>query len=120
VPPGLLIPLTRPGLGLLLFAGGYSVLAFGVVVYNINQVSFRQRLCPEQLLGRMNATMRFVVGGVFPLGATLGGAIASGIGLRATLWLAAAGQLSAVAWLFASPIRAMRDFPNPQADAVVS
>ncbi len=39
-----------------------------VVIYNITQVSFRQGLCPPELLGRMNATMRFLVWGTMPLG----------------------------------------------------
>ena len=110
---GLLIPLTTAGVGLLLFAVGYAVSAAGVVLYNINQVSLRQRLCPERLLGRMNATVRFVVTGVEPLGALAGGAIGTTIGLRPTLWLAAAGQTLAVVWLLASPLRQMRDFPQP-------
>ena len=58
---GLLIPLTTPGVGLLLFGAGFFLSSFAVVVYNINQVSFRQGLCPDEMLGRMNATIRFVV-----------------------------------------------------------
>jgi predicted MFS family arabinose efflux permease len=108
----LLIPLATPGAGTLFFAGGYFIAAFGTVVYNINQVSFRQRLCPERLLGRMNASMRFVVWGVTPIGAVLGGAIGSAIGLRPTLWLAAAGEALAGTWLLASPLRRMRDFSS--------
>jgi hypothetical protein len=113
---GLLIPLTRPGLGLLLFAAGFFAVAFGAVLYNINQVSFRQRLCPERLLGRMNATMRFVVWGVLPLGALAGGAIGTALGLRPTLWLAAAGNALAGLWLVFSPLRRMRDFPAAAGD----
>lgn len=109
---GLLVPLTGPGLGLFLFATGYSICAFGTVVYNVNQVSFRQRLCPEHLLGRMNATMRFASWGVLPLGAVIGGGIASAVGLRAVLWLAAGGRVSAAVWLLASPVRSMRHFPD--------
>jgi predicted MFS family arabinose efflux permease len=86
---------------------------FGVVVYNVNQVSFRQRLCPDRLLGRMNATMRFVVWGVLPLGALIGGLLGSAAGLRPTLWIGAAGQVLAVLWLVFSPIRTMHDFPDP-------
>ena len=39
------------------------VFGFAVVVYNVAQVSFRQRLCPRPLLGRMNASVRFIVWG---------------------------------------------------------
>jgi MFS family permease len=46
-------------------AAGF-LMGFGSVLYNVNQVSFRQRLCPPELLGRMNASMRFFVWGVMP------------------------------------------------------
>jgi predicted MFS family arabinose efflux permease len=108
---GLLVPLTGRGSGLLFFAGGVFFWSFGAILYNINQVSFRQRLCPDHLLGRMNATMRFVVWGVLPIGALIGGAIGSSIGLRPTLWIAAVGETLAGVWLVASPIRHMRDYP---------
>jgi predicted MFS family arabinose efflux permease len=108
----LVIPLTRPGAGLVFFAGGYGVTAFGTVVYNVNQLSFRQRLTPERLLGRMNATMRFVVWGVLPIGALLGGAAGTTVGLRPSLWLAAVGEALGGAWLVMSPMRHMRDFPG--------
>ena len=111
----LLLPLTGRGVAVGLFAAGLFINAMGAVIYNVNQVSFRQRLCPPGLLGRMNATMRFLVWGEMPLGALLGGALGAGIGLRTTLWVAAIGQLAAIAWLFTSPMRTMRDFPAGEA-----
>ena len=109
---GLLIPLAAPGPRVLFFGAGLVVSSFAAVVYNINQVSFRQDLCPDEMLGRMNATIRFVVFGVLPVGALAGGAIATLIGLRPTLWVAMSGQALAGIWLLASPIRGMRDFPG--------
>ena len=109
---GLLIPLATPGLGVLFFGAGLLVSSFAAVVYNINQVSFRQRLCPDRMLGRMNATIRFVVFGVLPVGALAGVTIATVFGLRPTLWVAMSGQALAGLWLLASPIRGMRDFPG--------
>src|SRR6185437_254632 len=108
---GLLLPVTTPGAGLL-FGLGMLVVSFFVVVYNVNQVSFRQRLCPDHLLGRMNATMRFVVWGVLPVGGLVGGLLGSLIGLRPTLWIGVAGEVLAGVWLVASPMRTMRDFPD--------
>ena len=108
---GLLIPLATPGVGVLFFGAGLFLSSFAVVVYNINQVSFRQRLCPDRMLGRMNATIRFVVFGLLPIGALLGGLVGSAIGLRPTLWIAVAGESLAGIWLLASPVRRMRDFP---------
>jgi MFS family permease len=109
---GLLVPLTMPGPGLILFGAGLFFVSFSAVVYNVNQVSFRQRLCPDRLLGRMNASMRFVVWGVLPLGGLLGGVLGSVAGLRPTLWIGYIGEALACIWLFVSPMRAMRDFPE--------
>ena len=109
---GLLIPLTRPGAGLLFFGLGMLMVSFSAVVYNVNQVSFRQRLCPDRLLGRMNASMRFVVWGVLPIGALIGGVLGSLAGLRPTLWIGMIGEALAGAWLVASPMRSMREFPD--------
>jgi MFS family permease len=112
----LLIPLTMPGAGLLTFGFGMFFVGFSAVVYNVNQVSFRQRLCPDRLLGRMNATMRFVVWGVLPIGALVGGVLGAVFGLRTTLWVGALGQAFAGIWLFASPMRTLRDFPDALPD----
>jgi MFS family permease len=109
----ILMPLTMPGRGLWLFGIGFFFSGFSAVVYNINQVSFRQRLCPDRLLGRMNASMRFVVWGVLPIGALIGGVLGTHLGLRTTLWIGVGGELLAVVWLLASPMRTMRDFPDP-------
>jgi MFS family permease len=106
------VPLTQPRAGLLFFGIGMFFIGFGAVVYNINQVSFRQRLCPDRLLGRMNASMRFIVWGVLPIGALIGGVLGTVIGLRATLWIGVLGEMVAGVWLLASPMRTMRDFPE--------
>jgi predicted MFS family arabinose efflux permease len=109
---GLLMPVATPGVGVLFFGAGLFLSSFAVVVYNVNQVSFRQRLCPDRMLGRMNATIRFVVYGLLPVGALAGGAIGAAIGPRPTLWVAMSGEALAGVWLLASPIRRMKDFPN--------
>jgi hypothetical protein len=59
--------------------------SFGVVVYNLTQVSMRQAITPERLQGRMNSVIRFIVWGVMPLGQLTGGAIASAVDLRTAL-----------------------------------
>jgi MFS family permease len=97
-------------LGLLAVAEvGFGV---GVVLYNITQVSFRQGLCPPELLGRMNATMRFLVWGTLPLGGVIGGALGTLIGVRATLLVAAIGGALAFLPVFLSPLRRMRELPS--------
>lgn len=98
---GLLIPLAQRGAGLCLFVAGSGVLSFGIVVFNITAVSYRQALCPDHLLSRMNATMRFVSWGASPLGALLGGYLGTQCGLRPTLWITATGILLSALWLTA-------------------
>lgn len=110
--PTLLMPLSTSSDGALLFALGGLSMGLGATIYNINQVSFRQRLCPPELLGRMNASMRFLVSGVMPIGALIGGVIGSTLGLRATLWIGAVGSILSIIWLLTSPIGRMRDFPE--------
>jgi MFS family permease len=112
-PVGLLVPLARPGAGLVLFAVGHAAVSASTVLYNVAQVSFRQGLCPPHLLGRMNATMRFLVWGTMPLGGLLGGVLGTWIGPRPTLWVTAAGGVLATGWVLASPLRGLRDLPVP-------
>lgn len=111
----LLIPVTFPGPGVACFGVAAFVSSLGSVVYNVNQASFRQLLCPPQLLGRMNATIRFIVWGTIPLGGLLGGALGSWLGDRTAIWVAAVGVALAPAWLLASPLRRLRDTPEPAA-----
>jgi MFS family permease len=95
-----------------LFVAGQVLFYAGVVVYNVTQVSFRQALCPERLLGRMNATMRFLVWGTMPIGGLLGGALGSTVGVRPTLFLTAAGGSLSYLWVYLSPLRGMRELPT--------
>lgn len=104
---------TRDTASVLVVVGGVLT-AGGAVAYNINQVSLRQALCPPRLLGRMNASVRFMVWGSMPVGGFVGGVLGSTIGLRPTLWVAAAGSLGAFAWVRFSPVPAVRTIPTPE------
>ncbi|MGW4894820.1 MFS transporter [Kitasatospora sp. NPDC004240] len=119
-PFAVLWPLSGGGAGAVLFAVGSAVVLFGAVVYNIAQVSFRQSVCPPDLLGRMNATMRFLVWGTLPLGALLGGALADAAGPRTALWVCAAGTLLMPVPLLFSPLRGMRDLPSAPSEPSTS
>ena len=85
---------------------------FGSTVYNINQVSLRQAITPDRLMGRMNASMRFIVWGVMPLGSLLGGYLGAHWGIRPTLILGALGSLAAPLWVWRSPVRALVRIPE--------
>lgn len=91
---------------------GELLFSYSVLVYNVMQVSMRQRICPEHLLGRMNASIRFFVWGVMPIAALLAGALGSTIGVVPTLWVSVGlGLLAAVPVVF-SPLLGMRTLPD--------
>lgn len=117
-PAGFVPPFVHHGWTLGLLAASQVAGWVAIVVYNITQVSFRQGLCPSGLLGRMNATMRFLVWGTMPIGALLGGALASWLGVRAALLVAAVGGTAAFVPVLCSPLRGARQLPSHD-DAVL-
>jgi MFS family permease len=115
-PVVLLIALAGPGRLLVLYGIGWLAYGFGAVVYNVAQVSFRQAICPDRLLGRMNASVRFLVWGTIPLGALLGGGLGTAIGIHNTLWVGVAGLMLSPLCVLLSPLRTMRDMPRDTQD----
>ncbi len=93
-----------------------AVGGFGVVVYNINQVSYRQAITPGAIQGRMNATMRFLVWGTIPIGSILGGLVASWIGVRDAILVGALGSCLPFLLVLLSPVRSLRTMPQQLAD----
>ncbi len=83
------------------------------MVYNINQVSYRQAICPPRMLGRMNATVRFVVWGTIPVGSIIGGVLGSTIGLHETIWISAILSLIPAIFPLLSPVRTLHEMPEP-------
>lgn len=98
------------------FFAGFMLMSLGSPIYNINQVSFRQTVTPHRMQGRMNATMRFIVWGTMPLGSVSGGILGSVLGLQTTLWIGAVGGLLAIFWVYFTPVRTLRDMPEPVDD----
>ena len=86
------------------------------VIYNIAQVSLRQAITPERIQGRMNSVMRFIVWGAIPLGSFAGGINASLIGLKATLIVSGVGCSLAFLPVLFSPVRSVREMPEPLED----
>jgi MFS family permease len=90
-----------------------AISSMGIPIYNITQVSFRQAITPERLQGRMNSVMRFIVWGVMPLGALIGGALATWFSLRTAVWTGAIGMSLAILPVLLSPVRTLREMPEP-------
>jgi MFS family permease len=114
---GLLVPLARPGAGLAFFVAGWLGFSFAFTAYNVAGVTLRQQLCPKELLGRMNATVRVLCVGPMPLGALLGGVLNGSLGAHTSLWVTQVGALAVPAILLLSPLRTTRDLPARAASA---
>src|SRR5436305_4984509 len=110
---GIAFPLAPRSSPLPALMAGMAVFGFSSVAYNITQVSFRQAITPERLQGRMNAAMRWIVWGTIPLGTLVGGAIGQTVGLHAALWVGAIGALPVFLWVLLSPVRSIREMPEP-------
>ncbi|MFY1586057.1 MFS transporter [Micromonospora sp. WMMD734] len=107
----LLVPLARPGWGLALYVVGLAAFSANAVLFNVSILSYRQRITPPELLGRVNAAFLWVCFGVVPLGALTGGLLGSHWGLRPALVVCALGTWSAALFVVLSPLRSLRDLP---------
>ena len=74
----------------------------------VTELSLRQTLAPDRVLGRVNAAMQLLSRGMWPLGAIAGGWLASTQGVRPALFTAAAGVALSWLWLVFSPLRSSR------------
>ncbi|HVM69896.1 MAG TPA: hypothetical protein VM204_08690, partial [Gaiellaceae bacterium] len=85
---------------------------FAMVVFNITQLTFRQTITPERLLGRMNSVVRFLYWSTSPAGFLLGGAIATAAGLRTAIWIGTVGALVAFVPILFSSLLRLRGLPG--------
>jgi MFS family permease len=109
----LLSPLALLGAPVIVLSATGLIAGLCVPVYNINQVSLRQAITPDRVQGRMNATMRTIVWGTFPLGGVLGGAFGSTIGVVQTIILGGVVSTLAALWIFLGPVIRLRAQPAP-------
>jgi MFS family permease len=77
----------------------------GAILYFVNGISLIQAITPDRMLGRVNASRRFAVWGVIPIGNLLGGAIAATLGLHTAIWIGATGGALSIIPLLLSPVR---------------
>ena len=56
-------------------AGSFGLSSFGSVLWNVQAVSIRQSLIPDNLLGRVNSVYRLLALGLNPIGALFGGVL---------------------------------------------
>ena len=86
-----------------------------VAVGNVTSLTLRQRITPNELLGRVGNVMRFFIFGAIPLGALAGGFLVQWLGVRAPFAGAAVLQLLAVVIMAPTLVRRLR--PTVQTSA---
>jgi hypothetical protein len=94
-------------------ACAYAALVFlfdcGAMLFFMPYLALRQTVTPDEFLGRMVSTMRFLTVAIGPLGALAAGAIAEQFSVRAGLACVGAGALALTAWLtFGTGLRTLR------------
>jgi MFS family permease len=115
--PLLLVPAAGGPLwliGAFLFASEFLA-GVGVMLFDVPGNSINLLLTPQRIRARTVGAHRTLNYGVRPLGALTGGFLGSAIGLRPTLWIATAGALLGVLFLFGSPIPGLREPPEEAA-----
>ena len=115
--PMVLVPLAggpKPVVLAMLFAAEFGS-GFGVMVLDISIGSIFAVVIPNQLRARVSGAFQAVNYGVRPLGALLGGFLGSAIGLRPTLWIAAAGGMAGFVLMLPTALPKFRMPSGPDA-----
>jgi MFS family permease len=94
----------------------WAVSMASIMVWNVLTLALRQRLIPNELLGRVGASYRFLVYLGMPVGALLGGVIADAFTVRAAIFVSGS-VLVAIAFVVAPLLRGV-DADAPPSDVV--
>jgi len=108
--PLLLVPLAggpKPLVLAMLFLAEFGS-GFGVMVLDISIGSIFAAVIPDDLRARVSGAFQAINYGTRPLGALAAGGLATLIGVRPTLWLAAGGATLGFLWLLPSPLPGFR------------
>jgi len=81
------------------------VVGVGIMLFDVTTGALVITDTPRELLGRVNTSLSTVTQGVKAVGALVGGAMATAIGMRPALWVAALGATTTVLWVWFSPLR---------------
>ncbi|MEU1349630.1 MFS transporter [Streptomyces sp. NPDC005795] len=90
----------------------------GVMLFDVNLNSLQASVIPDRLRSRVAGAYSTINYGIRPVGAVVGGVLATFVGLRPTVLVAAVGGALSVLWLLPSPIPRIRALaPDGDAEA---
>ncbi|MFF3941805.1 MFS transporter [Streptomyces phaeofaciens] len=110
-PAALAVALVGDGPWLWVAGAGWLATMTKTGIDNVLGVALRQHLTPDRLLGRMNATFRFLLTGALAIGSALGGLVGQAAGVRTAVWAGALCMACAFLPVFCSPVRTLRELP---------
>ncbi|MFD7654309.1 MFS transporter [Actinosynnema sp. NPDC059797] len=80
-------------------AAAYALGGFGLVVWNVQSASLRQRLVPRPLMGRVSGVYRMIGWSGIPIGAALSGVLGTAFGTRVPFFVGGAALLASLVLL---------------------
>jgi predicted MFS family arabinose efflux permease len=116
--PGMLLLAVAPAAWALpVFTAMLFTNGFGIAVHNVNQVSVRQAVTPDDMRARVAAASRLLVFGAMPAGTLIGGVLGELVGLRPTLLVGAAGLFVGSLYYWFTPVGRLRVLPGEEPTA---
>lgn len=113
----LLIPLaTSPSRVAFAIAGGVGV-GIGIVAGNVITTTWIQSYVAPAVYARTAASNNVINYGTMPIGALIGGILASTLGLTPSLWITTAMVPLGAIFLYTGPLRGLRELPTRHANA---
>jgi MFS family permease len=98
----------------ILFVGlGWILQCLARSLYGVSATSIRQALVPDRLQARASGVVATTGTTAFPLGTLVGGALAEAFGLREAMAVAAIVSFLPFLPVVLSPVRSLREVPNP-------
>lgn len=104
----LLTPLAMLGFAFVILVGVNIVGGMTNAFYYVNSLTYRQKVTPDELQGRVHATMRMTFQGPEPFGYLAGGALATFAGVPVTIFIGAVISTLGALILFYKPILRLR------------
>jgi MFS family permease len=91
---------------------GQLVFVAGIVVFNVNVISYRQAVTPDAMQGRVGATQRVVCWAAMAVGSIVGGFTGDFFSARVVLVIASVMLCLGVLPLLWTPFRSLRAIPE--------
>ena len=99
---------SRP-LVIVVLAAAFALNGAGTALSSVVALTLRQLRTPDRLLGRVNASMRWISYGSIAVGAALGGLVGELAGVLPGLIAGCAGLSLTIVWVVLSPLRGIRE-----------